>query len=56
MKRTMHNNGRKIFLGHLSRHNNTPDVAKDTISEVTGVRRLHFDCLEFQGDTRVLKP
>ena len=56
VKRTMHNNGRKIFLGHLSRHNNLPDVAKDTISEVTGMRRIHFDCLEFQGDTRVLRP
>ena len=52
----MHNNGRKIFLGHLSRHNNTPDIAKDTISEITGLRRFRFDCLECQGDTRILKP
>ena len=56
VKRTMHINGRKIFLGHLSRHNNTPDVAKDTISEITGLRRFRFDCLEYQGDTRILKP
>ena len=56
VKRTMHDNGRKIFLGHLSRHNNTPDIAKDTISEVTGIRRFRFDCLECQGDTRILKP
>ena len=56
VKRTMHNNGRKIFLGHLSRHNNTPDIAKDTISEITGIRRFRFDCLECQGDTRILKP
>ena len=56
VKRTMQNNGRKIFLGHLSRHNNTPDIAKDTISEITGIRRFRFDCLECQGDTRVLKP
>ena len=56
VKRTMHNNGRKIFLGHLSRHNNTPDIAKDTISEITGLRRFRFDCLEYQGDTRILKP
>ena len=55
VKRTMHNNGRKIFLGHLSRHNNTPDTAKDTVSEITGIRRFRFDCLEFKGDTRVLK-
>ena len=56
VKRTMHNNGRKIFLGHLSRHNNTPDIAKDTMSDITGIRRFHFDCLECQGDTRILKP
>ena len=56
VKRTMHDSGRKIFLGHLSRHNNTPDIAKDTISEVTGIRRFRFDCLECQGDTRILKP
>ena len=56
IKRTMHNNGRKVFLGHLSRHNNTPDVAKDTVSEITGIRRFRFDCLECQGDTRILKP
>ena len=56
VKRTMHNNGRKIFLGHLSRHNNTPDIAKDTVSEITGIRRFRFDCLEEQGDTRILKP
>ena len=56
VKRTLHNNGRKIFLGHLSRHNNTPDIAKDTISEITGIRRFRFDCLECQGDTRILKP
>ncbi len=56
VKRTMHDNGRKIFLGHLSRHNNTPDIAKDTMSDITGIRRFHFDCLECQGDTRILKP
>ena len=56
IKRTMHNNGRKIFLGHLSRHNNTPDIAKETVSQITGIRRFHFDCLEEQGDTRILKP
>ena len=56
IKRTMHNNGRKIFLGHLSKQNNMPDIAKDTVSEITGIRRFRFDCLEYQGDTRILKP
>ena len=56
VKRTMGERNRKIFLGHLSRHNNTPDIARDTISAITGVRRYHFDCLEFQGDTRVIRP
>lgn len=56
VKRTMCNNiDRKIFLGHLSRHNNTPDIAKDTISTITGIKRFYFDCLECQGDTRILK-
>lgn len=55
IKRTMQNNRRQIFLAHLSRHNNTPDVAKDTVSEITGIRRFRFDCLECQGDTRILK-
>ncbi|MCQ2053464.1 MAG: MBL fold metallo-hydrolase [archaeon] len=56
VKRTMCSGiNRKIFLGHLSRYNNTPDTAKDTISAITGIKRFYFDCLECQGDTRILK-
>lgn len=46
---------RKIFLAHLSRTNNTPDVARQSVSDITGIRRLKIDCLEFPGDTRTLK-
>jgi len=54
LKRTM-NEKRKIFLAHLSRNNNTPDTARETVSEITGVRRSKIDCLEFRGDTRIIK-
>jgi Metal-dependent hydrolases of the beta-lactamase superfamily I len=46
---------RQIFLAHLSRTNNEPDLARDTVSKITGMKRLKIDCLEFQGDTRTLK-
>lgn len=54
VKRTMRD-GRQIFLAHLSKTNNTPDVARETVAEMTGIRRLNIDCLEFPGDTRTLK-
>ena len=54
LKRTM-SDARKIFLAHLSRTNNEPDVARETVADITGVRRLKIDCLEFQGDTRTFK-
>ena len=54
LKRTM-NEKRKIFLAHLSRNNNTPDTARETVSETTGVKRSKIDCLEFKGDTRILR-
>ena len=41
---------RTIFLGHLSKHNNTPDIARDTVAEYTGIKRYKIDCLEFLGD------
>ena len=54
LKRTM-NEKRKIFLAHLSRNNNTPDTARETVAEITGIRRAKIDCLEFKGDTRIIK-
>ncbi|MDR0778293.1 MAG: MBL fold metallo-hydrolase [Methanomassiliicoccaceae archaeon] len=54
LKRTM-NEKRKIFLAHLSKNNNTPDTARETVSEITGIKRSKIDCLEFRGDTRILK-
>ncbi|MDR3075498.1 MAG: MBL fold metallo-hydrolase [Candidatus Methanoplasma sp.] len=54
IKRTMNEN-RQIFLAHLSKTNNIPDVARDTVAEITGMKRMRIDCLEFRGDTRTLK-
>lgn len=54
IKRTMKEK-RKIFLGHLSRNNNTPDTARETVADITGLKRASIDCLEFRGDTRILK-
>lgn len=55
IRRTMSDSGRQLFLAHLSKTNNIPDLARDTVSEITGIRRLNIDCLEFPGDTRTLK-
>ena len=54
LKRTM-SESRKIFLAHISRNNNTPDTARETVSEITGIRRSKIDCLEFRGDTRIIR-
>ena len=54
IKKTMKDN-RKIFLAHLSKVNNAPDIARETVSEMTGIKRLYIDCLEFEGDTRTLR-
>lgn len=54
IKTTLKNPDRRIFLGHLSKHNNTPDIARDTVASYTGIRRSKLDCLEFLGDTRTI--
>lgn len=56
IRRTMEENEhRKIFLAHLSKTNNTPDVARQSVSDVSGIKRINIDCLEFPGDTRTIK-
>lgn len=56
IRRTMKENpNRKIFLAHLSKTNNTPDTARQAVSDVSGIKRFKIDCLEFPGDTRTLK-
>ncbi len=55
IKRTMTDARRQIFLAHLSRTNNEPDIARETVSRITGIRRLNIDCLEFLGDSRTLR-
>lgn len=60
IKRTAGNKDRRIFLAHLSENNNTPDDARQTVSDITGISRFRIDCLEFRptrdrpGDTRHL--
>lgn len=54
IQRTMKED-RQIFLAHLSKINNVPDIARDTVAEITGMKRMRIDCLEFQGDTRTIK-
>ncbi len=54
LKRT-ERNGRKIFLAHLSKTNNEPDIARETVAEIIGEKRFNIDCLEFPGDTRTLR-
>lgn len=48
--------GQKIFLGHLSKKNNDPDLAKDTVARTSGMHRARLDCLDCNlDDTRVLR-
>jgi phosphoribosyl 1,2-cyclic phosphodiesterase len=55
LRRTMNGNpNRKVFLAHLSKTNNTPDTARQTVADGTGIRRFNIDCLEFPGDTRTI--
>lgn len=55
IRRTMTEHRRQIFLAHLSRTNNEPDLARETVADITGIRRLNIDCLEFFGDSRTLR-
>jgi len=56
IKRTMGvNPSRQVFLAHLSKTNNVPDIARETVAEISGIKRRKLDCLEFPGDTRVLR-
>ena len=55
ISRTSTDKKRKLFLAHLSKKNNILDIARETVSQIAGIRRSELDCLEFQGDTRVLR-
>lgn len=52
---TMTEHKRQIFLAHLSKTNNLPDIARETVANITGIRRMFIDCLEFPGDSRTLR-
>lgn len=45
----------ELFLGHLSKTNNTPDTARQTVSDNSGRNRNKVDCMEFPGDVRTIK-
>lgn len=55
IRRTMTESRRQLFLAHLSRTNNIPDLARDTVSRITGIKRMWIDCLEFEDDSRTLE-
>ena len=42
-------------MRHLSKTNNMPDIARQTVADVTGIDRRKVDCMEFQCDVRTLK-
>lgn len=46
---------KKIFLAHLSRTNNIPDLARETVSRIAGISKYRIDCLDGLEDTRILK-
>lgn len=46
---------KKIFLAHLSRTNNIPTLARETVAEVAGISKYRLDCLDGLEDTRILK-
>lgn len=54
IRKTAVNERRQIFLAHLSKNNNTPDIARQTVADITGIKRFKIDCLERLGDTRTL--
>jgi phosphoribosyl 1,2-cyclic phosphodiesterase len=47
-----HNGSRKVFLAHLSRENNRPELACETVAKAVGCSRDEIDCLTWLGDTR----
>ena len=55
IRRTMTDARRQLFLAHLSRTNNEPDIARETVAEITGIKWMTIDCLEFLGDSRTLR-
>lgn len=47
--------GTQLFLAHLSKTNNIPDIARQTVSDITGMDRRKIDCMEFPCDVRTLR-
>ena len=45
---------KKVFLAHLSKNNNIPDLAIRTVSSLLGCRDDKVDCLRSAGDIRTI--
>lgn len=53
--RITRNPHRKIFLAHLSRINNTPEIARSTVAEALGCDPELIGCIEKPGDVKSLR-
>jgi len=47
---------RNVFLAHLSRNNNRPDIARETVASALGCWRDELRCLEGEGDVCCISP
>jgi len=45
---------RKVFLVHISRNNNTPEIAKKTVAKTLGCEQDDIDCLNGRDDVRTI--
>ena len=46
---------RKVFLAHISKNNNTPELARRTVSRTLGCDEEHIDCLLGPDDLRSME-
>lgn len=46
--------GRKVFLAHISKNNNTPELAQRTVARVLGCGNDRVDCLMHPDDLRTI--
>ncbi len=49
-----HSEDRKIFLAHLSKNNNTPELAQRTVARTLGCGNDRVDCLMHPDDVRTI--
>ncbi len=49
-----HSEERRVFLVHISRNNNTPEIARRTVSKTLGCNEEDIDCLDGPQDVRTI--